>query len=101
MLAGEHLLVDEISLADDSVLERLNSVLEPERCLVIPDQMSMVRSAVDVLRRTKTLILSVATLVTVVLNFFQTRGPLILACGPLLIRGYMSLVVFVVYVSEG
>lgn len=62
MLAGEHLLVDEISLADDSVLERLNSVLEPERCLVIPDQMSMVRSAVDVLRRTKTLILSVATL---------------------------------------
>lgn len=34
MRDGDLLLVDEISLADDSVLERLNSVLEPERMLV-------------------------------------------------------------------
>lgn len=34
MKEGDLLLVDEISLADDSVLERLNSVLEPERKLV-------------------------------------------------------------------
>uniref|UniRef100_A0A1I8FCL4 Midasin n=1 Tax=Macrostomum lignano TaxID=282301 RepID=A0A1I8FCL4_9PLAT len=32
------LLVDEISLADDSVLERLNSVLEPERELVLAER---------------------------------------------------------------
>lgn len=35
MKKGELFLVDEISLADDSVLERLNSVLEPERKLVV------------------------------------------------------------------
>lgn len=34
MKTGHLFLVDEISLADDSVLERLNSVLEPERTLV-------------------------------------------------------------------
>lgn len=34
MKDGDLFLVDEISLADDSVLERLNSVLEPERTLV-------------------------------------------------------------------
>lgn len=34
MKCGDLFLVDEISLADDSVLERLNSVLEPERALV-------------------------------------------------------------------
>lgn len=34
MKSGELFLADEISLADDSVLERLNSVLEPERKLV-------------------------------------------------------------------
>lgn len=34
MKDGSLFLVDEISLADDSVLERLNSVLEPERKLV-------------------------------------------------------------------
>lgn len=34
MKAGDLFLVDEISLADDSVLERLNSVLEPDRKLV-------------------------------------------------------------------
>lgn len=35
MRDGDMFLIDEISLADDSVLERLNSVLEPERTLVI------------------------------------------------------------------
>lgn len=34
MRNGDMFLVDEISLADDSVLERLNSVLEPKRLLV-------------------------------------------------------------------
>lgn len=35
MKDGDMFLIDEISLADDSVLERINSVLEPERKLVI------------------------------------------------------------------
>ena len=34
MKDGDLFLVDEISLADDSVLERLDNVLEPERKLV-------------------------------------------------------------------
>lgn len=34
MKKGDLFLVDEISLADDSVIERLNSVLETERTLV-------------------------------------------------------------------
>ncbi|XP_067947567.1 midasin-like [Watersipora subatra] len=38
MLSGSVLLVDEISLADDSVLERLNSVLEPSRTLVLAEK---------------------------------------------------------------
>ena len=38
MNAGCALLVDEISLADDSVLERLNSVLERERTLVLAEK---------------------------------------------------------------
>ena len=38
MKAGAMFLVDEISLADDSVLERLNSVLEPERTLVLAEK---------------------------------------------------------------
>ncbi|WJZ81187.1 hypothetical protein VitviT2T_001040 [Vitis vinifera] len=33
MKDGDMFLVDEISLADDSVLEQLNNVLEPERKL--------------------------------------------------------------------
>ena len=36
MRNGEAILIDEISLADDSVLERINSVLEPGRSLVSP-----------------------------------------------------------------
>lgn len=39
---GEVILVDEISLADDSVLERLNSVLERERTLVIAEKASVI-----------------------------------------------------------
>lgn len=38
MRAGEFFLLDEISLADDSVLERLNSVLEPERSLLLAEK---------------------------------------------------------------
>ncbi|KAK1575506.1 hypothetical protein Q3G72_006073 [Acer saccharum] len=38
MKDGSLFLVDEISLADDSVLERLNSVLEPERKLALAEK---------------------------------------------------------------
>ena len=38
MKKGAMFLVDEISLADDSVLERLNSVLEPERTLLLAEK---------------------------------------------------------------
>ena len=38
MRAGQHFLIDEISLADDSVLERLNSVLEPNRTLFLAER---------------------------------------------------------------
>lgn len=38
MRRGELLLLDEISLADDSVLERLNSVLEPARTLTVAEK---------------------------------------------------------------
>ncbi|KAI4147659.1 MAG: hypothetical protein LQ341_001747, partial [Variospora aurantia] len=38
MKAGQHFLLDEISLADDSVLERLNSVLEPARRLFLAEK---------------------------------------------------------------
>ena len=37
MRAGQHFLLDEISLADDSVLERMNSVLEPSRTLLLAE----------------------------------------------------------------
>lgn len=37
---GNFFLLDEISLADDSVLERLNSVLEPERSLFLAEKAS-------------------------------------------------------------
>ncbi|GMG55961.1 unnamed protein product [Ambrosiozyma monospora] len=36
--SGDYFLLDEISLADDSVLERLNSVLEPERSLLLAEK---------------------------------------------------------------
>src|SRR5436305_9389210 len=38
MKGGQHFLIDEICLADDSVLERLNSVLEPERTLFLAEK---------------------------------------------------------------
>lgn len=38
MRAGDVFLADEISLADDSVLERLNSLLEPERSLLLAEK---------------------------------------------------------------
>ncbi|KAL3690583.1 hypothetical protein R1sor_016892 [Riccia sorocarpa] len=38
MRSGDFFLIDEISLADDSVLERLNSVLEPKRVLVLAEK---------------------------------------------------------------
>lgn len=37
MRQGKHLLIDEISLAADSVLERLNSLLEPQRTILLTD----------------------------------------------------------------
>ena len=40
MTEGSVLLVDEISLADDSVLERMNSILEPERTLLLIEETS-------------------------------------------------------------
>ncbi|KAL5111458.1 Midasin [Taenia crassiceps] len=38
MLQGESFLLDEISLADDAVLERLNSLLEPDRRLCLAER---------------------------------------------------------------
>ena len=38
MKNGGVFLIDEISLADDSVLERLNSVLEAERFLTLTEK---------------------------------------------------------------
>lgn len=38
MREGSFILVDEVSLAEDSVLERLNSVLEPERSLSLAEK---------------------------------------------------------------
>ncbi|OHF00142.1 ATPase [Colletotrichum orchidophilum] len=38
MKSGQYFLLDEISLADDSVLERLNSVLEPQRSLLLAEK---------------------------------------------------------------
>ena len=37
MKGGGSLLIDEISLAEDAVLERLNSLLEPSRTLVVSE----------------------------------------------------------------
>ena len=38
MKRGGYLLVDEISLAEDAVLERMNSVLEPEGKLLVAER---------------------------------------------------------------
>lgn len=45
MKNGGFFLIDEISLADDSVLERLNSLLEPERKLLIAEKPSSEENA--------------------------------------------------------
>ncbi|XP_053995785.1 midasin isoform X2 [Hylaeus anthracinus] len=45
MKNGGFFVVDEISLADDSVLERLNSLLEPERKLLIAEKPSTEENA--------------------------------------------------------
>ena len=42
MREGATTLIDEISLADDSVLERLNSVLEPECTLLLAEKVDVV-----------------------------------------------------------
>ncbi|KAI9366170.1 P-loop containing nucleoside triphosphate hydrolase protein [Zopfochytrium polystomum] len=44
MRDGERFLLDEISLAEDSVLERLNSVLEPERTLLLAEKGAVLTS---------------------------------------------------------
>lgn len=49
MQAGGLLLIDEISLANDSVLERLNSVFESERLLVLSEKSS--QEAIKVMAR--------------------------------------------------
>ena len=41
MKSGHHFLLDEISLADDSVLERLNSVLESSRSIFLAEKGSL------------------------------------------------------------
>lgn len=46
MRQGGDILIDEISLAEDSVLERLNSVLEPERSLLLSENSSFDHSDV-------------------------------------------------------
>eukprot|EP00536_Pseudo-nitzschia_multiseries_P001226 jgi/Psemu1/180444/e_gw1.15.197.1 len=38
MKSGQLMLLDEMSLAEDAVLERLNSVLEPSRCIVLAEK---------------------------------------------------------------
>ena len=40
MQEGALLLIDEISLANDSVLERLNSVFEQDRVLMVTEKSS-------------------------------------------------------------
>lgn len=40
MHPGDILLIDEISLAEDAVLERINSVLEPSRTLTLAEKAS-------------------------------------------------------------
>lgn len=49
MAAGDVFLLDEISLADDSVLERLNSVLEPSRIIVLAEKGGDNTSGVEVI----------------------------------------------------
>lgn len=41
MKTGQYFLLDEINLADDAVLERLNSVLEPQRSILLAEKGSL------------------------------------------------------------
>ena len=41
MRAGCHFLLDEVNLAEDSVLERMNSVLEPSRTILLAEKGSL------------------------------------------------------------
>ena len=50
MRSGDCFLLDEISLADDSVLERLNSLLESDRTLVLAEKGSSATDEVEVLK---------------------------------------------------
>jgi midasin len=47
MQNGGLLLIDEISLANDSVLERLNSVFEQDRVLILSEKSSTEAVKVD------------------------------------------------------
>ncbi|TMW44447.1 hypothetical protein DOY81_010479, partial [Sarcophaga bullata] len=38
MQEGSYFMADEISLAEDSVLERLNCILEPERTVLLAEK---------------------------------------------------------------
>ena len=51
MSVGVGLLVDEISLAEDAVLERLNSVLEPERKVLVAERGSELGGAYEVVAK--------------------------------------------------
>ncbi|CAG2161607.1 unnamed protein product [Oppiella nova] len=48
MKSGDYFMVDEISLADDSVLERLNSVLEPEKTLLLAENNNTFESEISI-----------------------------------------------------
>lgn len=49
MVRGSALLIDEINMADDAVIERLNSVLEPSRALLLSEKGSLFSEDCDVL----------------------------------------------------
>lgn len=49
MVRGRALLIDEINMADDAVIERLNSVLEPSRTLLLSEKGSLFSEDYDVL----------------------------------------------------
>lgn len=49
MVKGSALLIDEINMADDAVIERLNSVLEPNGTLLLSEKGSSVSESRDVL----------------------------------------------------
>ncbi|EDW01516.1 GH20407 [Drosophila grimshawi] len=48
MLEGSYFMADEISLAEDSVLERLNCILEPERSVLLAEKGGVVEEDVTV-----------------------------------------------------